>query len=867
MFLPQQQKLSSVHYCSIFVLTALALSGTACSADPVAGGGGGGGLDAGVNFDVKAMDSGKKVDVKNGLSDTELDVVVPPGPDANAGEYGATCTQNLDCDSGYCINGPNGKVCTKKCIETCDPGWICGQIAGSGDTQFVCLPSLTHICDPCAKGADCNENGSIDNLCIAQGPLGSFCGTSCNPAKPNCPNDYECVSAINPDNGKAAYQCAPVSGQCKCSPAAVSKGLSTACSQKNMTGTCNGLRKCGATGLSECDAAVPALEVCNGKDDDCNGLTDEGVGKGEVCYNKNEFGTCAGVSSGCDSGEPTCDAKTAKPETCNGIDDDCNGKTDDNLCEDGNPCTIGTCNTDGSCKQVTPPDGSCDDGNACTQLDKCIDGKCIGADVMTCDDKNPCTTDSCDIAKGCVHVSKDNAPCTDDGNACTTDVCQVGKCAHIFEAGKPCPDDGDSCTSDLCDAVGTCKHSLDSGICSIGGVCVQAGAIDPSDPCKVCNPVQSKSTFVSQNGLVCDDGDACTVLDKCNFGACKGKAMDCSANNSVCGIGICVNGQCSAKAKDMGLCDDGDACTSNDSCVAGFCKGTPKDCTYLDGKCNSGSCQNGQCQSQAKVGACDDGDPCTVGDSCAGGACKGTQKDCSGLNSVCGGGICQGGQCVATPINNGGGCNDGNGCTDNDHCQNGQCSGSLKDCSALNDACGIAVCNNGQCIKGASGPCAPGQVQNDSQSCGNCGTQSRSRSCNNSCQWGAWSAFGSCGGQGTCAPGKTESQSQACGNCGSQSHTRTCNNSCQWGAYGAYGSCGSQGVCSPGATDGNCADGCQQRVCNASCSWGGCGLKPGNACVYNAGKNYQCCGSLKWQFCSASCQWFPCQYSASSGCN
>ncbi|MFH2007607.1 MAG: LpqB family beta-propeller domain-containing protein [bacterium] len=68
--------------------------------------------------------------------------------------------------------------------------------------------------------------------------------------------------------------------------------------------------------------------------------------------------------------------------------------------------------------------------------------------------------------------------------------------------------------------------------------------------------------------------------------------------------------------------------------------------------------------------------------------------------------------------------------------------------------------------------CNPGQTQ--SQSCGDCGT--RTRTCNSSCQWGGWSA---CAGQGACSPGAT--QSRDCCDCGTEA--RTCSGSCQWGGW------------------------------------------------------------------------------------
>lgn len=86
--------------------------------------------------------------------------------------------------------------------------------------------------------------------------------------------------------------------------------------------------------------------------------------------------------------------------------------------------------------------------------------------------------------------------------------------------------------------------------------------------------------------------------------------------------------------------------------------------------------------------------------------------------------------------------------------------------------------------------CRPGDSQ--TQSCGNCGTQSRG--CGDDGQWGAWSA---CTDEGACHPGDVEETS--CGDCGTQ--RRTCTSSCQWSDFSACEGPspeGDAGVCDTG---------------------------------------------------------------------
>jgi hypothetical protein len=80
----------------------------------------------------------------------------------------------------------------------------------------------------------------------------------------------------------------------------------------------------------------------------------------------------------------------------------------------------------------------------------------------------------------------------------------------------------------------------------------------------------------ASEGALCDDGNVCTVLDKCTSGLCKGSV-----------------------AVDGTLCTDGNGCTTGDSCRTGVCVGDPLPDDTL----------------------CTDGDPCTTGDSCKAARC------------------------------------------------------------------------------------------------------------------------------------------------------------------------------------------------------------------------------------------------------
>ncbi|MEW5849051.1 MAG: hypothetical protein AB2A00_09560 [Myxococcota bacterium] len=106
-------------------------------------------------------------------------------------------------------------------------------------------------------------------------------------------------------------------------------------------------------------------------------------------------------------------------------------------CDDGNPCTLDSFDVATDTCSSVPVSAPCDDGNACTEGDTCAEGACVGT-VRHCDDGIACTVDTCDRARGCAHVAV-SAAC-DDGNPCTTDFCDatLGCRSTVAEDGTPC---------------------------------------------------------------------------------------------------------------------------------------------------------------------------------------------------------------------------------------------------------------------------------------------------------------------------------------------------------------------------------------------------------------------------------------------
>ncbi len=200
--------------------------------------------------------------------------------------------------------------------------------------------------------------------------------------------------------------------------------------------------------------------------------------------------------SGCAIAKRTCDLGVWSPCECWIVS-----------CDDGNPCTTDTAGTN-SCGHTYKSAGSaCSDGNACTANDACdTAGHCIGSAVNP-DDGNPCTADTCNPATGVVHTPvAPGTPCS-DGNACTAnDACDAA--GHCIGSAVNL-DDGNPCTADTCNPATGPVHTQvtagtpcdDRNVCTTGEVCDAAGQCTGT-------PVASCSTCADGTVPMCSAADA-----------------------------------------------------------------------------------------------------------------------------------------------------------------------------------------------------------------------------------------------------------------------------------------------------------------------------------------------------------------------
>jgi hypothetical protein len=217
--------------------------------------------------DPGKADPGKDADpgVNPGdVADTPAPDATDPGPDSSPcpGATGCACAAASDCESGFCVDTFGGRACSRVCgIEApCPAGWECSSTTGPDGPVNVCVGPFL-LCRPCSADPDCGKVSS-GNRCVEAGPDGRFCGLACA-ADAGCPDGFACdAGQCRPSNGAA----------CPCPEAFRAAGYSTECYRQNAFGTCRAQRTCDVA----CPAPEPAAETCDGKDQDCDGETDEG---------------------------------------------------------------------------------------------------------------------------------------------------------------------------------------------------------------------------------------------------------------------------------------------------------------------------------------------------------------------------------------------------------------------------------------------------------------------------------------------------------------------------------------------------------------------------------------------------------------
>ncbi len=546
-----------------------------------------------------ALDQGSEHPIDQGLDDVgQVDAEPPDSSTQTLGAFLDPCERGSDCLSGFCVQAEDGLVCTRTCNDDCPDGWVCRENANlSGDPTFICV--FEHIlCSPCDTPEDC---GDPANLCLAIGD-GTFCGRDCTTRA--CPDGYDCVAVQGQD--PSVRQCVPSTGWC------------TDCRDED-----HDLHQGGpdCNDSMDCDDHDPdvyqgAPERCNGKDDDCDGATDEGFdlssdpehcgscdrecafphGRARCSQGECELAACEegfvdadlDPSNGC---EYECQVTHHGEELCDGLDNDCDGQTDEDFDLQTDPEHCGDCDT--VCPTATcamDGDGYVALGDSLCQGGRCREPERIPCGAYACEfgrDQGDRCARSCQgddwCAPGahcedarCIPDLPDGAACR-DGRQCASGYCSNGFCCargDCCSTALDCPPIYGS--APVCDDPHTCQGHRVDPVCS-NHVC-QAGPQTPddsgcgpdveADPCGpypsvscTGEPDQARPTCPIRcvTDLDCDPDAFCEagrcVPDRGPGGQCTGPGA-CQPG-LYCVDGVCCTSRCDGRCERCDLTEDG----------------------------------------------------------------------------------------------------------------------------------------------------------------------------------------------------------------------------------------------------------------------------------------------------------------------